>query len=308
MIFRLALLVLLSAVSASAQGFNFLGSARLQSGIDLGFDARRVVTGRWVDGSVETVFVEGHKTQQAWRLPTPTLTPAQLLRPLREQLRNDGYRVVFECQSEACGGFDFRFSLDVIAPPYMLISLGDFAYLVARQGAGAQAEFVTLIASRTAQAGYVQVDQIGPQGHDPQMSFGDALRQELVEDMSFAQELDTFGRVVLADLRFETGSAQLGAGPFASLSALATVLAENPTLQIALVGHTDASGAFSGNVTLSQRRAASVLERLASEYGVARGQMRAEGVGYLAPVASNATAKGRQANRRVEAVIISTGN
>ena len=43
---------------------------------------------------------------------------------------------------------------------------------------------------------------------------------------------------------------------------------------------------------------------LREAHGVPEGQISAEGVGYLAPVASNATPEGRAANRRVDAVAV----
>ena len=45
--------------------------------------------------------------------------------------------------------------------------------------------------------------------------------------------------------------------------------------------------------------------RLISEYGIDPARIEAEGMGYLAPVASNLTEAGRQANRRVEAILLS---
>ena len=53
-------------------------------------------------------------------------------------------------------------------------------------------------------------------------------------------------------------------------------------------------------------RAGSVLERLVSAHGVSRRQLDAQGMGYLAPIASNLTPQGREANRRVEVIITST--
>jgi len=76
--------------------------------------------------------------------------------------------------------------------------------------------------------------------------------------------------------------------------------------RVALVGHTDAKGGLETNVALSQRRAASVLERLAGRYKVPRVQMESNGMGYLSPVANNTTREGRDANRRVEAVLLNT--
>ena len=90
------------------------------------------------------------------------------------------------------------------------------------------------------------------------------------------------------------------------MARLGAYLLANPDKTVALVGHTDAEGSLAGNIALSQRRAASVLERLVSVYGVPRSQMEAEGVGYLAPRLSNLTEEGRRKNRRVEVIMTST--
>ncbi len=110
-----------------------------------------------------------------------------------------------------------------------------------------------------------------------------------------------------AKAQHKLGMAQLGAGDYASLRALAEYLAANPAARVALVGHTDATGALEVNIAISRRRAASVMERLASDYAVPRQQMTAEGMGWLAPLATNITPEGREANRRVEAVLLTTG-
>jgi OOP family OmpA-OmpF porin len=109
--------------------------------------------------------------------------------------------------------------------------------------------------------------------------------------------------MALDDLTFATGSAQLGAGTFASLQAVAGYLADHPDRTLALVGHTDASGDLAGNVALSKARADSVRERLIRDYGAPSDRLTAEGVGYLAPRASNLTDEGRTRNRRVEVVL-----
>ncbi len=114
------------------------------------------------------------------------------------------------------------------------------------------------------------------------------------------------GHAVLLDLTFETGSSSLGEGTFASLEALAGFLRSDPSLRVALVGHTDATGALDTNVALSKRRAASVLERLVEAYGIARSQLEAQGMGYLSPITTNRSAEGREQNRRVEAVLLNT--
>ena len=74
--------------------------------------------------------------------------------------------------------------------------------------------------------------------------------------------------------------------------------------RVALVGHTDAQGSLDANIALSKRRAQAVADRLVAGHGVARAQLQAEGMGWLAPVATNLTPEGREANRRVEAVVL----
>jgi OOP family OmpA-OmpF porin len=58
------------------------------------------------------------------------------------------------------------------------------------------------------------------------------------------------------------------------------------------------------NTDLSRRRAEAVKAHLVEKSGVDETRIEVAGVGYLVPVASNLTAEGREANRRVEAVLL----
>ncbi|MEM9211987.1 MAG: OmpA family protein, partial [Pseudomonadota bacterium] len=68
---------------------------------------------------------------------------------------------------------------------------------------------------------------------------------------------------------------------------------------------TDTTGTSSYNQNLSKRRADSVASQLISN-GVSPSRIRAFGRGETSPIATNATAEGRQANRRVEIIITPT--
>jgi OOP family OmpA-OmpF porin len=125
-------------------------------------------------------------------------------------------------------------------------------------------------------------------------------------DLPVSQALVQQGHLILSDLRFESGSSELGAGPFISLQDLAAFLKTDADLRVALVGHTDAVGGLNPNIALSKQRAGSVLERLVSAHSVPRRQLEAEGMGYLSPIAPNLTQAGREANRRVEAVLLNS--
>ncbi len=310
MIRCLAALLIGFGNTAGAQVLDFPSNASLQREVISPLDSYVMPTGIWDRGEMPTQTVEGRLTQQAWRIEAPTLTTLQLVRPLREQLRNDRYRILFECQTEACGGFDFRFAVDTLPPPEMRINIGDFRFLAAERTGADGPEYVTLFTSRTAQAGYVQITYVGPDVAEAApiaSAAAPALRATgTPSGEGVVAQLDATGRAVLGDLTFTTGSAQLGDGDYASLQELADYLATFPRRTVALVGHTDAAGSLAGNIALSKRRAASVLERLVSDFGVNRQQLEAEGMGYLAPVASNLTEAGREANRRVEVIITAT--
>ena len=69
-----------------------------------------------------------------------------------------------------------------------------------------------------------------------------------------------------------------------------------------IVGHTDSQGAYDHNMDLSRRRAEAVAAELVKSYGIGKQRLRTAGLGFLAPVGSNATEDGRALNRRVELV------
>jgi len=83
---------------------------------------------------------------------------------------------------------------------------------------------------------------------------------------------------------------------------MARLLRDNPGLDVFIVGHTDSTGAFDHNMSLSKARADAVANALISQHGVAASRLQASGVGPLAPVATNDTEDGRAKNRRVELV------
>ena len=295
----------LIAASAFAQDLRLPSNAKLtfeEVSPDLG---GQLPTAAWDGSSVPSVSVEGDFVNRSWRLESAGLSSAQIMRSIREQLANAGFEILLDCEIKDCGGFDFRFAIDVIRPPHMEVNLADYRFLSAlRDDIG-----ILILASRTKGAGYLQITQVGASAQDSMVETTGVQTkgfQSIETDLSIEEQLEQFGRAVLEGLEFERGSSQLGAGPFESLEEVAALLRTRPSLEVALVGHTDSEGSLSGNITLSKRRAGSVLERLATELGVNRQQMKAEGMGYLSPLANNLTSEGREINRRVEVIITST--
>lgn len=256
--------------------------------------------------------VEGALDQRSFRLDAAGMTTLALISPLRDQLLAAGYKILFECDADACGGFDFRFNTDVMPEPDMHVDMGDYRFLSAQS----EGEWVSVLVSRSAGAGYVQVTRVSdaPVTAKPVEASVDLeepavprnVEGPAAQSPELVADLDRDGSAVLEDLVFDSGSASLAEGDYPSLAAVAAWLQANPDGTIALVGHTDASGSLAANEALSERRAEAVAEVLVQTYGADAARVDAHGVGYLAPRATNQTEEGRQKNRRVEVVVTST--
>lgn len=103
-------------------------------------------------------------------------------------------------------------------------------------------------------------------------------------------------------LLYDIDSDRVRAEAASNLRSLATSLEKYPNTDLLIVGHTDSTGTSGYNQGLSERRARSASEYLASQ-GVSAGRLRASGRGEAEPVTSNSTDAGRQRNRRVEVAI-----
>ncbi len=124
---------------------------------------------------------------------------------------------------------------------------------------------------------------------------------EFVDATTMQAEMGRTGRVVLYGIQFDHDKATLRRESQATTDEIAKALAEDGSLSIYVVGHTDDVGSLGYNQDLSLRRAQTVVEALISR-GVDAGRLTALGVGPAAPVASNDTEDGRALNRRVELV------
>ena len=101
------------------------------------------------------------------------------------------------------------------------------------------------------------------------------------------------------ELRFATGSQSLIAASSQQLREIVDTMRTYPRAKAEIKGYTDNAGNDAANMQLSQNRATAVMNEIA-DLGIDRSRMTAEGYGEANPVATNATAQGRQQNRRVE--------
>ena len=104
------------------------------------------------------------------------------------------------------------------------------------------------------------------------------------------------------NITFDVDQADLRSSFPPVLDSVTLVLEEFDQTLIDVMGHTDSSGSLDYNMQLSDRRASTVADYLASA-GVADERIYTQGFGPNYPVASNDTAAGKQLNRRVELVL-----
>lgn len=272
----------------------------------------RLPVGPYANGKMEMREATGAVGQRAYRMDDQRLTTLQLLSPLLDQVKAAGYRMLYQCETNACGGFDFRYGMDVLPEPQMHVDLGDFRYVLAERPTPRGPDLIALLVSRSADQGFVQVTTVAANPAEVQVIVPPKAETAAPPpptqppQADFGQTLLGQGSVALEDLIFDSGSAVLADKDYPSLTALAGWLAANPGRHVTLVGHTDASGSLAANVSLSKQRAQSVRAALIAKYGADGAMIDAQGAGYLAPRASNETPEGRTKNRRVEVMLTPT--
>lgn len=104
-------------------------------------------------------------------------------------------------------------------------------------------------------------------------------------------------------LNFETGRSDIRGEERQGIEDLARVLAAYPTARVRVVGYTDSRGGELPNQALAYQRARKVAEAL-EDRGIDENRIEAVSGGESDPLATNATAQGRFANRRTEMIVL----
>lgn len=130
------------------------------------------------------------------------------------------------------------------------------------------------------------------------------LRQELQgTGVQVARDGENIRLIMPNAITFNTNEAIIKASANPVLDSVAKVAKEYSKTSLQVLGYTDSTGNDTINIPLSQRRAAAVAQYLGLR-GVASTRITAAGMGAQNPIASNATAEGREQNRRVEIYLI----
>ncbi len=130
------------------------------------------------------------------------------------------------------------------------------------------------------------------------------LREELASTgVSVLRSGDEILLIMPGNITFTSDSSDINSGFYATLNSIAKVFKKYDTTTIMVSGYTDNTGTDAHNDQLSKQRANSVAAYLQSQ-GLKAARFTTLGFGKSNPIASNATAAGRQQNRRVEIKII----
>ncbi|MDY6855893.1 MAG: OmpA family protein [Thermodesulfobacteriota bacterium] len=112
-------------------------------------------------------------------------------------------------------------------------------------------------------------------------------------------EVDKRGCWVIKGVLFNSSKWDIKPDTHNTLDDILAILEKNPMLKLEIQGHTDNQGSMRFNKRLSENRARSVMEYLVSK-GIEQNRLRAKGLWFSVPAASNDTPEGRAKNRRVE--------
>lgn len=118
------------------------------------------------------------------------------------------------------------------------------------------------------------------------------------------KKIETGKAYNINNINFATNSFELGSKPKAVLEGFSDFLKTNPSIRVAIQGHTDDVGDDAANLALSENRARAVYEYLVST-GIGAARLSYKGYGETKPVSDNTSEAGRAKNRRTEFLILS---
>ncbi len=269
-------------------------------------DYRLLVDQATVYGGLEknldaTLPLEGRVTRLSYRAPADR-SVHEVFRNYENALKAAGFETVFTCEKDGCGGRNFNHT---IAAGNLYSLFGEYQaeqrYLAAKLSRPEGDVYAAVYAVMNKSGGgpnmdrtMVQLDVVELQPMEEKMVVLDAG--------ALQSEIATEGRVAVYGILFDFDKADIRPDSTPQLQEIAALLKDSPDLKVLIVGHTDAKGALDYNRNLSLRRAKSVVDVLASDYGIDAGRLTPVGIGMAAPVATNRTEEGRAKNRRVEIV------
>ena len=301
----LALLFALSFISAQAHAQtrdvagakDFPGIGRFARSVVTGyqvkdFDAARMQAAPFKDDKpADARRLEGRITRIAYRTaPGPSIL--EVSRNFETQLAKAGFETLLACDTDACGGIPFTEAVDALPVPQMWVDGFNYHYFSAHKTDAGHDIYASVLVSQNNQdiTAQLTVAELG------------TIEDKMVNAAAMAKGLGETGHIALYGIYFDTDKAVLKPESRPTLEQIAKLLTSQPQLNVFIVGHTDNQGAYEYNLDLSRRRAEAIAAELVKSFRIAQPRLRTAGLGFLAPVGSNASEAGRALNRRVELV------
>lgn len=112
------------------------------------------------------------------------------------------------------------------------------------------------------------------------------------------------GNFTTNEILFDVNKATIKPASFKILDELGKALAENPTVNVSITGHTDNDGNDDANQKLSENRAKAVAQYFQTKYKISSSRLETYGKGESQPLNDNVSAEDKKQNRRVEFVVV----
>ncbi len=230
--------------------------------------------------------IEGKTTKITYQNPAGR-SPLEIFSNYRDALKKAGYQDLFTCEGAACGRAMYWQRLNGL---YASGGPREVRNLTVR-GKSDGKDYTVAMSVNT---GFTIIHIVEHKAME-----GGLVSASAAE---LAEGIDRDGHINVYAIYFDTGKAELKPESTPALIEIAKLLEAKPALKLHVVGHTDSTGVFAANMKLSNDRAASVVRALIADHKVAAARLSPNGVGPLAPVATNTTEEGRAKNRRVDLV------
>jgi outer membrane protein OmpA-like peptidoglycan-associated protein len=248
----------------------------------------QLVTGQTDKGEFIGEKLKGKVTRVVYENP-PNRSTLEIFTNYKQALQKSGIEIIYTCEMNACGPAYARSAWNRYNGLFAAAD-GDPRYLGGKITQPNGVAYVALMVGRLR----TQLDVVEITGMEENLV--------VVNVEALAKGIDQDGKVSIYGIYFDSDKAEIKSESKPALDEIAKFLQGRPALKLFVVGHTDMTGGFSHNQSLSELRAKAVVNALVNSYSIAATRLEPYGVGPLAPVTSNASPAGRAKNRRVELV------
>jgi outer membrane protein OmpA-like peptidoglycan-associated protein len=256
------------------------------------------------DGFESIDTMEGEYFEYTYRFEDKDVSTMRVKASYRDMLEENGFDILFAGSEDELGfrdGAGLLMQGDYDRPDRRCCSAdrnGDIRYLAAKSGDGNVLMSLVTFKAQLGMGTVALVDVVQAEAMETSMDHQPLSSEEM------SSGIEEHGRIAVQNILFETDSDEILPESADALGTIAKLMNDEPEMTLLVVGHTDNTGNFDYNVSLSMDRASSVVSYLVDEMNISDDRLQAAGAGMMAPTTTNRTEEGRSLNRRVELVEI----